>query len=250
MNTVRVALVAVLLLSTTPATHGSEPAKVMEYRRHFQIVAAKDVVMYKFTDLTRVADDVDENLYLVHDEGYGDFIMRRTWSFPEQTITHRISDIKDGAFIQYTYKTSLTSRTRRETLAEGRENPQLLDTPVAVTLETNGGKWEAIDTDWNDEAELRRLRNAIRQSLDFRLLEGIERMRGSVFATPVGEVFYVHIGRLVLYDHANNTPIGSMKSRDAAPDCAFDAAFGFKCSEKQEKRVTQAAKKGLVLNSY
>lgn len=229
---------------------GAEPPKVTDIRQHFQITGgSENAVFYEVTEVIRLSDETDENHHLVHDVGHTDFVMKRVWSFKDQTITYRISDQANRVFIQFVYQTPFAARTRLETLKEARENAVLQETPGIVTIETNGGKWEAVDTDLTGE-NLRQLRRSLRQTLDATLLEALERMRGTVFATPIGEVFYVRFGRLVLYDERDSARVASAKVRDTAPDCSFDAGFGYRCSDKQVERVAKAAKEGRVLTKY
>ena len=64
------------------------------------------------------------------------------------------------------------------------------------------------------------------------------------FSTNEGHIFYEFIGQYVVYDKVDaeaRTPEAE-SAKTAAPDCTFDEAFGYPCSEKQLACVAKAAK--------
>lgn len=147
----------------------------------------------------------------------------------------------------------MTSRTRLETLTEARANPLPEGVRTIIRLETNGGIWEELESDGDPLIQLRSLRQSIRASLDRFLLEAIERGRGLLFSTIEASTFYLQLRSFVVYDTRDAEGAiddDLMPVRGAAPDCAFDAAFGYACSAKQKERVAKAAKDGVVLDVY
>lgn len=247
-----------LLLSFAPqdadalAKPGS--ASVQEWRTHYRVTADADV-LYELTEITRVTDATDETIVLVRDDGHGDFLLYRRWSFKDQIVTHGISDVKNRSFAQASYKTPYSSRTRLEALKEGREHPQLFDVPTTITLETNGGKWDGIAIDWKENKPLRQLRRDLRQAMPFWLLEAVERMRGSYSSIPVAGLFYQLVGRFVVYDSRNDdagNDAGSekVKAVPAPANCEFDSALGYPCTSKQRERIAKAAKEGRTVSTY
>jgi hypothetical protein len=239
----------------------SEPAPSPEvkqsgWRRHFVITSKDAVRLYEGSEITRLSDSADEKFLLVRDEGHGDFIIRNVWNFKTQTVQHRISDLQDRAFFQLSYKMPFTSRTRLETLAEARLTPGLLSpASTLLKLETNGGTWEGFEADWQgNPAQLRELRHGIRSTLNGFILEAIERGRGLLFSTMEGSAFFTILGRYAVYgtnltDDAEADPDLS-PSRTATPNCEFDNAFGFPCSEKQKSFLKKAADEGTVVEMY
>lgn len=237
-----------------PATEPENNARVtLERRQHFGIVGSgKDLLVYEYTDILRISDKVDESVVLLRDVGHGEFLLRKTWNYEDQTVTYRLSDVKDRVFVQRQYRTPFTSKTRLETLAEARRNPGLAEGPVIVTLETNSGRWDGMESDWDEHTALREHRHNVRQTFDQSLLEAIERMRGTFFTTPIGQLFYLQIGRFIIYEATKDIdPLATdLTVRDLEPDCDFDSAFGYRCSEKQLARIAAALKEKKLLTKY
>ncbi|MDP9191103.1 MAG: hypothetical protein M3P06_05315 [Acidobacteriota bacterium] len=244
-------MLLIMFVAATSLAADTQAVSVQDIRHHYQILGDKSAVLYDVTEINRYSDESSENYVLIRDIGHGDFVMRNTWSYKDQTVTYRISDVKDRTYIQASAITPFSSKTRLETLAESRRNPDLKQLPAIVKFETNGGRWDSIETDWEDENRLREFRHQLRQTFDFSLLEAIERMRGTVFTTEVADVFYALIGQLVVYDSTSEdkTAVG-VKIQASTPDCAFDANYGFPCSAKQLERTAKAVKEGKALDRY
>jgi hypothetical protein len=246
------ALTILLLASTSFVNAEMKKAPVTEFRRHFQYFDREKVPHYEATVVVRMSEEQDERFVLIHDEGNGDFILSKVWTFGDQRSTSRLSDIKGRTYIQVSYKLPLTGTTRTETMAEARKNPDLTKVPSVVTLETNGGRWEGLETDWDSAARLRDFRRQVRQTIDFSLIETMERMRGTFFATDEGSYFYTAVCRFALYDIdlGDAEPPATVEGTAAAPKCSFDQRFGFPCSEKQRTRVEKADAEKRLLEHY
>jgi hypothetical protein len=227
------------------------PAEVRERRNHFEIVAQEGAVLYQFTEISRTSDTLSEEFVLVRDVEHGDFVLRQRWSFGDQMMTRRLSDLRDRVFVQLTMQSPFTSKTREETLAESRRHPSIKMTPGIVKVETNGGRWDAVETEWEDAVALRQFRYRLRASVDGFLLEAVERLRGMpIDLTAIGAFFDI-LGHLVVYGPPSPEPaIAGTKRQTAAPDCAFDAHFGFPCSAKQLDRIKKAAASGSTMRFY
>jgi hypothetical protein len=238
-----------LLFATTSLAENT-PRSVADIRDHYQLLGAEQTVLYEVTEIRRSSDLTSEHYVLVRDEGHGDFILRSLWTYKDQTSLYRISDVKDRAFIQASAKLPFTSKTGAETLDEIRANPSIKDLPSIVKIETNGGRWDGVEKDWDEKALLRSFRHQLRQTTDFYLLEGIERMRGTFLGTDAASMFYAVIARFVIYDATDDADAPKVTTRNAAPDCDFDASFGFPCSARQRERVVKAAKDGKELLRY
>jgi hypothetical protein len=226
------------------------PPPVSEIRHHFQLFDSEQTVLYDVTEISRPSDLASEHYVLVRDDGHGDFVLHSLWIYKDQTSSYRISDVKDRAFIQTSVKLPSTSKTRSEVLDEVRANPSLRDLPSIVKIETNGGRWDGIEGDWDEQAQMRSFRRQLRQTTDFHLLEGIERMRGTFFTTDVAAMFYSIVARFLIYDATNDAAAPKVTTRDSTPNCDFDAAFGFPCSAKQLERIVNAEKEGKELLRY
>jgi hypothetical protein len=248
----RVFLCIALAFSVSlPAMAADDKAPITETRRHFRVAAESGAVLYEGTEVTRASEDISETHLLVSDSGDANVILRRLWAFKSQAVTYRISDVKDRTFIQVSYKLPFVAKTRRETLDEARGNTRLMDVPSIVRVETNGGRWDGFDTEWDEYTRLRQVRHDLRQTIDFWLLEAIERMRGTLFVTEFADTFLTLIGRIVIYDyHADTSSTSDVHATEVFPDCAFDAGFGYPCSEKQLARIKAAAKQSEPLTIY
>ena len=96
----------------------------------------------------------------------------------------------------------------------------------------------------------RRFRHQLR-SVDFFLLEAIERMTGTPDHTVRRGHFFCVIAQLFVYNAETGGGEGAgPKLVNAAPDCEFDEHPGFPCSSKQLKRIKRAAKDGKTLRHY
>lgn len=229
----------------------TEKSPIIEYRRHFRI-ADRSVVLYEVTAIVRMSEEKDENYVLIRDQGHGDFVMSKVWTFENQRSVSRLNDIKNRSFIQASYVLPLVSETRSATMAEARADASLLEVRSVFTLETNGGRWEGLEKDWDDPGRLRQLRHQLRQTLDFSLLEAMERMRGTLFLTDSGDYFYSMVCKFAVYDTTgeDTQQKAGDPSNDVAPDCDFDKHFGFPCSEKQLERLKKAAAEQKTLDRY
>jgi hypothetical protein len=234
-----------------PSTLMADEKRPADVRRHFQVIGPSDDILYEATEIVRLSDDTDAMFMLIRDTGHGDFVMRRIWTFENQAVVTRISDLKDRTFVQTTATMPFQSKTRLETLAEARRNPRHTDVPVVFKMETNGGRWDAVETDLQETTVLRRIRHDLRQTIDFFLLEAIERMRGSFLGVAEGEVYFPMLARYAIYDvDSEDTEKAGIKTRDAMPNCSFDQSFGFPCSEKQKERADKAIKSGKPVPRY
>ncbi len=244
-------VLSVALVFMTLGISADDGSKPIEMRNHFKIVAENGTALYEITEVIRLGDDFDENHVLIHDEGYGDVLLNRSWNYRDQIISYRMNDLKNRAFIQQVSKTPFNSKTRLGTLAEAKRIPTLLDVPGVVKIETNGGEWEGIHTDWDEYGRLRQFRHDLRRTLDPFLLEALERMRGIVFPiVGTAGAFYQLAARFLVYDQRSDDAPVVVKQVDLQPDCDFDKSFGYPCSDKQLERVTRAAKERLPLSTY
>lgn len=97
---------------------------------------------------------------------------------------------------------------------------------------------------------MRELRYSIRQTVPPFLLEGIERMRGTVFAMDTADIFYEAVGRYVVYESEADAMPPELQEVTLPPSCAYDKSFGYPCSAEQEKKIEAAAEAGESLSTY
>ena len=244
LRPLRVAFTALSLLTTTMF------AAQTELRSRSNVVGTDKRVHYELAEIVRLSDSDEANIVLVRDAATGDrYVLERLRSYTRKTSTWIIRDPKGEAAIQTRFPLPFAAKTRQEVLEEARENPALASVPTILTIETNGGTWSGLETSWDEWSELRKVRHDIRRATSFHLLEGIERMRDSVFAQPAGQGFYDLVAKFVVYD-ADDPPDARLRSVRAMPNCDFDRAFGFPCSDAQQKRVRKAMERGQVPDRY
>lgn len=228
----------------------SPEKKPVEFRRHYVLRNAKDkVIHFEVTSVTRLTDDLEENLLLVNDLDHGSLILERRSSYADQAVSYTIYDRKKEEFVRTAFNMPFTAKTRLGTLEEAARNPELRTTPTLMTISTKGGEWRGVDAHWDEWQQLRSIRHAVRPTVSFHLLEAIERLRGTVFATSDGVAFYTVVGRYVVYQTSDDTKIG-LEEVNTAPDCDFDKSFGLPCTDAQQKRIRKAAEEGRIPDRY
>jgi hypothetical protein len=225
-------------------------AGASEFRMRTDFVGPGNRIHYEVVEVVKMSDEEESNSLFVRDSSTNDrFVLKRVHNYADHQVSWTISDVKNESFIRVSFSTPFTSKTREETLREGREHPNLTTLPAILTLETNGGRWGAVDSAWEEWAELRSLRHEVRTLMSFHLLEGIERMRDSVLAHQKGSAFMQRVARFALYD-TKDDQASALKPVRAMPDCELDRSFGMPCTETQQKRVKSAAAEGRLLEHY
>lgn len=222
-----------------------------EMRRHYRIHAKDGTLLYTVTTINRFSEQQAESIALVRDEALMDVAFRSVLSFEKQFFLHRISDLKDEAYVQQTFAMPLGVKTWSEMRELMSEHQSIRQAEVILKLETNGGRWEYAERERKEPVRMRELRHNIRSSMSPLLLEAIERMRGTLFGTEIGRDLYTSFETELLYDAADE-PAASTEITldDSAPDCAFDASFGYPCTKSQLARIDAAAKEGKQLRGY
>jgi hypothetical protein len=233
-----------------PAVRRREKDPPREVRHHFLLRHAGDKVEhYRATNIVRITDDVQQNVLLLHDLEHGRLILEDRHLFASQDASYSISDEKRAETVEVSFKTPYTASTRKDTEEEDRVNPGIKNTSALLTITTNGGEWRSSDSEWTDWRRIRELRYSIRRTLSPFLLEAVERMRGTVFATDQGEMYYFVVGRYLVYQDKDDVPL-ALEAVTLPPGCEFDESFGYPCSAEQQKRIRDAVQKGKVLPRY
>jgi len=187
---------AILMLCMVAASFAA--AKDVEIRSRIDIVDGTGGTHYEVTEVIRLGDVEESHTFLVRDSSTGDrYILGRLVDYQEGQASYSISDPKGEAFVRTSFAIPRISRNREDYLREARQNPALLSIPTILSLETNAGTWSDIHTAWDDWSPLRDLRHQVRPLMNASLLEGIERMRDSVFAQPSASPFAGGVSRAV-----------------------------------------------------
>lgn len=224
-------------------------ASISDSRRHYVLRSADRTVQYELTAIERTDGDIDTDIVLVDDRGHGLLLLQSQTDYQTQTAWYAITDAKGKALIRASFKLPFTAKTRAGTLAEAHAQPSLQMLPALLTIETNGGEWRSVDTDLQDWVRLRELRHAIRPTIPFFLLEGIERMRGSLFASTSALAYYGLVGRYAVYDTTDEQKL-ELEEITAEPACDFDKSFGYPCSDKQLAAIKKSLEVGKIPEHY
>ncbi|MGN6187174.1 MAG: hypothetical protein ACTHQM_26350 [Thermoanaerobaculia bacterium] len=231
----------------------SQPPPELRWHR---VVAEKDgETLYYVTEIVRMTEERDENVYLIRDVRADDVIYRTSRTYGDKSlVVNRLSTVDGRSFIEMSWEPIVKGKTRTETMKLFRENEALLRASVDLHLKTNGGSWTILeDTFERDLAYRRQLVRDTRTSANTTLLEMLERMRSTLFDVPEGVAIKSSIGQFLLYD-AGDFDISSERShvlvRDEAPDCDFDDAFGYPCTDSQKERIAKAHKNGKQIFAY
>jgi hypothetical protein len=132
---------------------------------------------------------------------------------------------------------------------EAHLHPELDNAPTIVTLDTNGGKWEAVETEWQTTDRLHQLRTEVRRSMNPTLLEGIERMRSMALGTDEIEPLAKMVTTYIVHGAEGEINV-SLVDTTAAPDCEFDKSFGYACSDRSLERIKKAAEQHRPIQEY
>ena len=220
-----------------------------ENRRHFELREKYGSSYYQATVVNEPSGNLSKTLVLLRDPVYGDFVISQVRSLENQTTVLAITDKAGKSFVRLTYKWPVTSKDRSEKPEEAPPQSELKNIPTISTLETNGGRWEAVEVEWRGIERLRKLRTEVRRSMDPWLLEGIERMRSIAVGIAEVEAVTRMITTYVIHG-SEGEPMISLIDAPAAPDCDFDKSFGVPCTERQLMRIKDAAQQQHQLDRY
>jgi hypothetical protein len=225
--------------------------RVTHLRRHFELNDKAGQPYYEATVAHDFSDERQNTRILLRDHRFGDFVLSRVLAFPdgESTTTIGITDAEGKSYVRINFIWAIKAKSVSEYLSQAHEHPQLLQAPTIVTLETNGGKWEAVETEWRGTDRRRQLRTEVRQSMNPRLLEAIERMRGMAMATTEFTGFVELVTDYILHGTAGEAQQGLIENT-LQPDCDFDKSFGIPCTEKQLARIKKADEEHRPITDY
>jgi hypothetical protein len=232
--------VVLMFLAVAPAI-----AQNVEVRHHYDATSRRIGASYRVTEIFSMPNETeDRRIFLLEDNEAGDrVLLTETRDYLRQTDSYEILDLQTkeriAAIVQWPYK----SATRNETIEEMRAAPAV-DPPI--TLESGGVSVSARESEW-ETPNGRERRSSLRRAATSQFLERLERMRPIIGASGMLTSFCAALLKFVLYHEACNGPI---RFEPAPPDCDFDAAFRYKCSDAQKARVRQAAESKTLLRSY
>jgi hypothetical protein len=246
----RMSLACLSLTAFLAVQDPGSPSEVgKEFRRHFAAVTKKGAELYKLTVITELRKAEARHFVLIRDSNGHDYLLSHVWDYSRQESLYELRDPGRKIFVRTTYAYPYKSRTREETLAEGKAHPELAK-DLSLTIETPGTIRTAKESEWRDQEVAREWRSQIRESLDPDFLEALERMRGGLFhGEPTMDMFCSIVMQFVLHGaDCENTDF--LELHTAPPDCLFDASFGYACSDRQKERVANGESEKKLLDTY
>lgn len=219
-----------------------------ETRTHYVLTDAAGAPVGHATKISRVAEAWDRYLVLFRSSDGDEVVLEQGIDFAAKKFEVVIRDVRGDDWIKLWMLVPYAGDTRSTALRGVDQNLKLYETMSDyVTFETNGGEWGGFEKDWVGK-EKRRFTIQLRQAVPFRLLDLIERTRGTVYAAEkVGVGSNTLLGYLLYErDCASKPPV----VHAAIPDCGFDKSFGFPCSERQQENVAKAVEAQHALKRY
>ena len=243
MKTARFIIVLCILIAS--ATFGGEaasPSPPKTVRSHFAMSDSNGNLLYVLTSVLEVSDAGDSNTLLVLDKVTDDrYVMIRNFDIQNHRSIVKIRDVAGKKFVSRSYALPSAAKTRTELAAELRSNPVLFEVADPVlTLETPSFTYTARASELVSTQSYGRWLSDLRQSLDPAFLEGLERMRAHLFGWQTGHTIYDTLARYLFHGTCDASSAAPIEAIPEFPDCAFDKAFGYPCTEKQLQRIDRA----------
>jgi hypothetical protein len=222
-----------------------------EWRTHVTVNDALGNVLYVVTDMHYVDNAGGRSEVLVLDKLTDQrFVMTRKYDVENHRSLMQIADVAGKKYVRRWYPLPSAAKTRDELSAELEANPRLFDIADPIfTLETPGSSYTTRESELPKADTPARWVSDIRESLDPAFLEGLERMRASLFGTTLAEPFYSTLARY-LFHGGCPPPSAAATIVEEFPDCGFDKSFGFACSDRQIERITKAREEKRTLDHY
>jgi hypothetical protein len=245
-------LAASLSLSTATAQTPRRRLRV-SFRNHYSVRDGRGMALYFVSQVRRVSDQGSESAVLIEDQALHErFIFRFRFDVPKQASFAEIADVSGKKFIRRSMEAGgipSSAKTIDGLMRDVDATPNLLEvTDPGITYETAAFSHKAKDSD-NRQLETRReWISQLRESLDPHFLESLERMRDDgIYGAEGVSDFYDRFGQIF---HGQCPTPETAKVVAEAPDCAFDKAFGFPCTDAQLSKVAAARTEGRLLETY
>jgi hypothetical protein len=227
----------------------SAAPQMKEIRSHWRLVSDHGDTMFTVSQIQQLSEDEDHTIYLVTD-GQSRWQIDMIQSYWQQKSIKEFRDLESKAFVRMQYGYPYKSKTRSATIAEAKSSAAKMDFDPEVTFAASAASRTAHESEWKVEDNARKWRAELRKGLDSGLLEGIEKMRGTVFsAEPQLRVICDQLVSRFLYGEAcDRQPHGRVET--LMPDCFFDSDFHQTCSTVQKNRADVAHRSGNMTQYY
>ena len=248
-------LTALLAFYLPAAAIGESPntRAPFERRAHSGLESHDRLRLYDVTVVTRTTESDDQTLWLVQDVLNGDrFILTKTLDFTSQELRYQIAFLGSKSAITAFFLLPFHARTRSDTLKAFHEmTPETFSkVDTEWTVDSGGFKITAHESEWkNNSLRGREWTSELRRVASPLLLEAIERMSGTLFATVELRGFAEAIAGHMLHRVNCSETIGVSVVR-LEPDCDFDAAFGYDCSTQQKRLIQTARSENKPVTTY
>jgi len=244
----RALIVLSWVLATGVLAQTAAPPPLHEVRQHYEIESSGGLDDYAITRIIRDSEIRDGAQILIRNASGVRFVVTRTGDYEHQRSTYEIRNLDTKDVLRVQYSKPFTSKTRAATIKEAHENPALMDADQPFEISTTSDATvTGLYSHWRDPETARRWRSQIRQMLTPDFIDQLEIMQSSgLLDTPLVEAIDKMLMEYVLYRTDCQVP-NQLHVQLVVPDCKFDGAFGFSCSDKQAERASAAAEKKLAM---
>jgi hypothetical protein len=205
------------------------PARTI--RRHTSVRGADQETLFLITEIMHVDPERTESTVLIEDQTLHErFIYRMAYDLGRKRALIEFSDDSGKKFVRRTYD------------VVGAATPM-------ITFEAASFSAKITEADLQQPKSRRALTAQIRETLDPHFLESLELMRfGGLRSSNAASPFYDTLGNVIF--HGECAAPENAHEAEEPPDCGFDKAFGFACSDAQLENIAQAKRDGTTLKAY
>jgi hypothetical protein len=217
-------------------------------RRHYRLTDSRSATSCTITEIEFDAGPAhDRTTYLFEDANGDRLLLSSTRDYLNQTTEVEIVDVATKELVRAAVTHPWESATRAETLAEIRRDPAVgaaWDAPIGIEL--NGVLVQAKASEWMARG-MRDRRSSLRRAAGSPFLDRLERLRAFSGATSPLRLFCDHLLRYLLLNEACTSAVAQAY---ADPDCRFDAAFRYTCSDQQRQWIARRLAEGERVPAY
>jgi hypothetical protein len=223
-------------------------AQPRETRKHYEIrsTVASASPHYLVTEIaTKSRDAQARRIYLVQDSNGDRLVLTLTNHRVHGETVAEITDLATNEFVRAVVP---IVRQERATVSAAPADPGAAapTNPAPILVELNGAT-ARLDRNDSRSSEWRESRSTLRRAATSDFLERLERLRA---ITVPGHELADFCGSLLRYILYNEACAATIMIAPLQPDCAYDAAFRYPCSDKQKLLIKRAAAQRTTLVVY
>jgi hypothetical protein len=222
---------SILILIAGAMTAGEQDR---ESRIHYVIADRGHTPLYHITAIEKPGEDESAQTFLIRDAAGQQVRIQVERDYQKHTTIAEYS-LDDRRSIKVTLDLPSKSTTRSGFRAEVKANPNLGNADVPVIVESTGRNTRTSEKEWKDLSKKSAARSRVKAVLDGNVSATVKNLL-PVLAFPMfrgacSSVPFVTEGEECVGDEAMLVAV-------VAPDCSFDAKFGFPCSPAQQQRAS------------